>query len=212
MSDLSFLPAHTLAQGIRDRTFSSLEVLQAHLQQIQAHNGELNAIVTLDEENALRKAKEADNALANGASWGALHGVPVTIKDFLETANLRTTANYEPLANYIPQQDATVVQRLRSAGAIILGKTNLPKLSQGFQTDGEFLGRANNPWNLAYTPGGSSGGGAAAVAAGLSPLDIGGDIGGSIRIPAHFCGIYGLKPTEHRVSNAGCVRYFRTTA
>jgi amidase len=205
MSDLIFLPAHSLAKGIRDRTFSSVEVLQAYLKQISQHNAKLNAIVILDEENAIQKAKEADSALARGESWGALHGVPVTIKDYLETANLRTTANYRPLANYIPKEDATVVHRLRAAGAIILGKTNLPKLSQGFQTDGEFLGRANNPWNLAHTPGGSSGGGAAAVAAGLSPLDIGGDIGGSIRIPAHFCGIYGLKPTEHRVSNAGCL-------
>lgn len=205
MSDLVFLPAHVLAKGIRDRKFSCVEVLQAHLAQIYQHNGKLNAIVTLNEEKALQTAKDADEALASGESWGELHGVPVTIKDYIETANLRTTANYKPLANYIPQADATVVRRLREAGAIILGKTNLPKLSQGLQTDGELLGRANNPWNLAYTPGGSSGGGAAAVAAGLSPLDIGGDIGGSIRLPAHFCGIYGLKPTEHRVSNAGCL-------
>jgi amidase len=205
MSDLVFLPAHTLAKGIRERTFSSVEVLQAHLKQVNQHNAKLNAIVTLDEENALQKARAADSALASGELWGELHGVPVTIKDYLETANLRTTASYKPHANYIPQEDATVVRRLRAAGAIILGKTNLPKLSQGFQTDGKLFGRANNPWNLAYTAGGSSGGGAAAVAAGLSPLDIGGDIGGSIRIPAHFCGIYGLKPTEHRVSNAGCL-------
>jgi amidase len=205
MSDLVFLPAHTLARGIRDRTFSAVEVLQAHLKQIAQHNAKLNAIVTVDAENAIQRAREADAALAEGKSWGALHGVPVTIKDYIETANLRTTASYKPLANYVPTKDATVVHRLRKAGAIILGKTNLPKLSRGFQTDGELFGRANNPWNLTYTTGGSSGGGAAAVAAGLSPLDIGGDIGGSIRIPAHFCGIYGLKPTEHRVSNAGCI-------
>jgi amidase len=205
MSDLVFLPAHVLAKGIRARTFSSVEVLQAHLMQIKQHNGKLNAIVALDEEKAVQKAKEADEAIANHEYWGALHGVPVTIKDYIETAHLRTTANYRPLANYVPKQDATVVSRLRAAGAIILGKTNLPELSQGFQTDGKFLGRANNPWDLACTPGGSSGGGAAAIAAGLSPLEIGGDIGGSIRIPAHFCGIYGLKPTEHRVSNAGCL-------
>jgi amidase len=206
MSELFFLPAHALAKGIRDRTFSAVEVLQAHLMQISRHNPKLNAIVTLDEERAMERAKEADAAWSKGESWGALHGVPVTIKDYIETAHLRTTANYKPFANHIPRKDATVVNRLRAAGAIILGKTNLPKLSHGFQTDGKFLGRANNPWNFAYTPGGSSGGGAAAIAAGLSPLDIGGDIGGSIRIPAHFCGVYGLKPTEYRVSNAGCVR------
>ena len=205
MSDLVFLPAHTLAKGIRDRTFSSVEVLQAHLTQIKKHNAKLNAIVTLDDERAIQRAKAADEALASQECWGALHGVPVTLKDYIETAHLRSTANYRPLANYVPKEDATIVSRLRAAGAIILGKTNLPKLAQGFQTDGEFLGRANNPWNLAYTPGGSSGGGAAAIAGGLSPLEIGGDIGGSIRIPAHFCGIYGLKPTEYRVSTAGCV-------
>jgi amidase len=148
MSDLVFLPAHTLAKGIRERTFSSVEVLQAHLKQVNQHNAKLNAIVTLDEENALQKARAADSALASGELWGELHGVPVTIKDYLETANLRTTASYKPHANYIPQEDATVVRRLRAAGAIILGKTNLPKLSQGFQTDGKLFGRANNPWNL----------------------------------------------------------------
>jgi amidase len=205
MSDLVFLPAHVLARGIRDRTFSSIEIIQAHLAQIKKHNAKLNAIVTLDEERAIQRAKEADEAISRHECWGALHGVPVTIKDYIETAHLRTTANYKPLANYIPTKDATVVSRLRAAGAVILGKTNLPELSQGFQTDGKFLGRANNPWDLACTPGGSSGGGAAAIASGLSPLEIGGDIGGSIRIPAHFCGIYGLKPTEHRVSNAGCI-------
>lgn len=139
MNDLVFLPAHALVKGIRERTFSSVEVLQAHLKQISQHNAKLNAIVTLDEKNAIQKAKEADLALARGESWGELHGVPVTIKDYIETANLRTTANYQPLASYIPKEDATVVRRLRAAGAIILGKTNLPKLSQGFQTDGEFF-------------------------------------------------------------------------
>ncbi|GAB1542578.1 amidase [Scytonema sp. NUACC21] len=205
MSDLVFMPAHQLAKGIRERTFSAVEVLTAHLAQIAKHNSRLNAIVTLDEEGAWQRALAADEALAKGESWGVLHGLPVTIKDYIETAGLRTTSSYPPLANYIPEKDATVVSRLRGAGAIILGKTNLPMLAQGIQSDSPIFGRTNNPWNLEYTPGGSSGGGGAAVAAGLSPLDIGGDIGGSIRIPAHFCGIFGLKPTEHRVSNAGCV-------
>jgi amidase len=189
-----------LARAIRERTISAKEVLEADLAQIALHNPKLNAIVTLDEERARQRAKEADEAIARGENWGPLHGVPVTIKDFYATAGLRTTCSYKPLANYIPQQDATVVARLRSAGAIILGKTNLPMLGLGIQTDSPLFGRANNPWNLNYTPGGSTGGGAAAVVAGLSPLELGGDGGGSIRLPSHFCGVFGLKPTEHRVS------------
>ena len=205
MNELVFLPAHELARGIRERTFSATEVLDAHLKQIVKHNPALNAIVTLDEERARERAKAADEALARGEYWGVLHGVPITVKDYLATAGLRTTSSYPPFANYVPTEDATVVARLRAAGAIVLGKTNLPMFAQGFQTDSPLFGRTNNPWNLACTPGGSTGGGAAAVAAGLSPLELGGDIGGSLRIPAHFCGIFGLKPTEYRVSNAGVV-------
>jgi amidase len=124
MSDLVFQTAHQLARAVRERKVSAKEVLEAHLAQIAFHNPKLNAIVTLDEERARRRAKEADEATARGENWGLLHGV--TIKDFYATAGLRTTCSYKPLANYIPQQDATVVARLRSAGAIILGKTNLP--------------------------------------------------------------------------------------
>ena len=205
MNELVFLPAHELAKGICDRSFSAVEVLDAHLAQIGKHNAKLNAIVTLDEENARARAKAADEALARGEYWGALHGVPFTVKDYLATAGVPTTSSYPPFAHYVPSEDATVVARLRAAGAIILGKTNLPMFAQGIQTDSPLFGRTNNPWNLECTPGGSTGGGAAAVAAGLSPLDLGGDIGGSIRIPAHFCGIFGFKPTEYRVSNAGVV-------
>jgi amidase len=178
-------------------------VLQAYLTQIAQHNRALNAIVTLDEEQAISRARQADAALAQGELWGPLHGVPVTVKDLFDTARVRTTWSYKPLANYIPQQDATVVARLRSAGAIVIGKTNMPELAIGSQCDSPLFGRANNPWNLKCTPGGSTGGGAAAVAAGLSPLEIGSDLGGSIRLPAHFCGVFGFKPTEHRVSMAG---------
>ncbi len=205
MSDLVFSSAHQLAKDIRDRQVSSLEVLEAYLKQISQHNSKLNAIVTLDEERSRQRAKAADEALARGEIWGALHGVPVTIKDYFETAGLRSTCSYKPLANYIPNTDATAVARLRTAGAIILGKTNLPMLGIGLQTDSPLFGRANNPWNLGCTPGGSTGGGAAAVAAGLSPLELGGDGGGSIRAPSHFCGVFGLKPTEHRVSFAGLI-------
>src|SRR4028118_2311666 len=165
MKDLVFLSAHQLAKAIRDRQVSSTEVMEAYLSQIAQHNPRLNAIVTLDAENAIEKSKAADQALAQGENWGVLHGVPVTIKDTLETKGLRTTSSYQPLANYVPNQDATVVARLRAAGAIILGKTNTPQLANNFQTNSHPFGRTNNPRNHDRTPGGSPGGGASAVAA-----------------------------------------------
>lgn len=199
MSDLVFWPAYQLAIAIRERTVSASEVLAAHLQQIAKHNAQLNAIVTLNAEQATAQARAADEALARGELWGPLHGVPVTFKDLFETAGVRTTFSCKPCANYIPRHDVEVVQRMRKAGAILLGKTNLPERGADFQTNSPIFGKTNNPWNLNYTSGGSTGGGAAAIAAGLSPLDIGNDLAGSLRIPAHFCGIYGFKPTEHRV-------------
>jgi len=205
MSDLVFTPAHQLAGMIRDRTVSAVEVLEAHLRQISKHNAKLNAICTLDEERARQRAKRADQALARGENWGVLHGVPITIKDIFETSGLRTTAGSKLLKDYIPQQDATVVQRLLTAGAIILGKTNLAHLAGDYQSTNDLFPQVNNPWNLNYTPGGSSGGSAAAVAAGLSPLDLGNDFGGSIRQPAHFCGVFGLKPTDRRVPTTGII-------
>ncbi len=203
IADIAFLSATRMAELIREKKLSSREIIEAHLTQIAEHNPALNAIVTLDEDGALQRAKEADEALERGEVWGPLHGVPVTIKDTLETAGLRTTSSFKPLKNHIPIQDATSVAHLRSAGAIILGKTNVPMLASDPQTISPLFGRANNPWDVTRTPGGSTGGGAAAVAAGMSPLEIGSDIGGSLRVPAHYCGIFSLKPTEHRVSTAG---------
>ncbi|OKH41842.1 amidase [Calothrix sp. HK-06] len=203
MNDLTSMPVHKLAQMIQKRQTSSLEVVNAYLQKIDKYNSELNAICTLNAENALRNAKLADEATSRGESWGILHGVPITIKDAFETAGIRTTAGYKPLKDYVPKQDATVVQRMRAAGAIILGKTNLANASEDYQGYNEIFPRVNNPWNLNYTPGGSSSGGAAAVAFCLSPLDICSDFGGSIRQPAHFCGIFGLKPTDRRVPTTG---------
>lgn len=201
MNELVFLPAHQLAQGIRDRTFSAVEVLEAHLGHIAQHNPALNAIVTLN-HNALAQAKAADAALAQDDYWGPLHGVPITFKDLFETQGLRTTFSEPALTNYIPPKDVPLVARLRAAGAIVLGKTNLPRAGADFQTVSPVFGRTNNPWDLNRTPGGSTGGGAAAISAGLSPLELGNDLGASLRIPAHFCGIYSLKPTEHRVANS----------
>jgi amidase len=203
MENLTMLSAVQAAEAISSRQISSLELVEAVLGQIERHNPALNAVVTLDAEGARQMAKEADAAIENGEVWGPLHGVPITIKDSFETAGMRTVSGYPPFANHIPQLDAPPVARLRSSGAIILGKTNLPTLANGIQANNPVFGRTNNPWDLARTPGGSSGGAASAVSAGLSYLDLGSDISGSIRIPSHFCGIYGLKTTGGRVSGKG---------
>jgi amidase len=198
-----FAPAHQLAAAIRLKEFSATELLTALLDQIDRANSQLNAIVTLDREGARRQAEAADRALARGEIWGPLHGLPVTLKDSFATAGLRTTCGHPPLADWIPETDAAPARRLKAAGAILLGKTNVPELCDDWQTDNPVFGRTLNPWDPSRTPGGSSGGAAAAVAAGLSPLDVGSDIGGSIRVPATYCGIYGFKPTEGRVSGLG---------
>lgn len=198
-----FLPAHRLASMIRSGEISSAEALEAYLAQIHRHNGALNAIVTLDEEGARKRAREADEALCEGRIWGPLHGVPVTVKDNYATKGMRTTSSHPPLAEFVPDFDATVVARVREAGAIIIGKTNMPALGMDLQTRSPVFGVACNPWDLGRTPGGSTGGGAAAVAAGMSALCLGNDIGGSIRLPSHFCGIYGIKPTENLVPSYG---------
>lgn len=203
MSSLTFAPAYEIARMIRNREVSVVEVVKAYLNQIAKHNSKLNAICTLDEDNVRLRAKLADAALSEGENWGVLHGVPITIKDIFETEGLLTTAGYIPLKDYVPKQDATAVARLRAAGAIILGKTNMAELAGDYQSTNSLFPRVNNPWNLDYTAGGSSGGSAAAVAAGLSALDLGNDIAGSVRQPAHFCGVYALKPTDRRISTAG---------
>jgi amidase len=203
MNDIVFSTAITLAAAIRCKEVSALEVLEAHLAQIARRNPRLNAIVTLDIAGARQRAQAADQALARGELWGPLHGVPLTLKDSHSVAGMRTTSGYEPLAHYVPAEDGAVAARLKSAGAIILGKTNVPVLLADFQTENPIFGRANNPWDLDRTPGGSSGGAAAALAAGMAPLEVGSDFGGSIRVPAHCCGVYGLKTTEHRVSRIG---------
>jgi len=195
--------AAELARAIRSRECSAYELVQGLLDRIERRNPALNAIVTLDGEGALERARAADAALARGQPCGPLHGVPFTLKDCFETQGLRTTAGHPPLAGHVPQADSTVAARLKAAGAILLGKTNVPPLAMSLQTNNEIFGRSNNPWNLERTTGGSSGGGAAAVAARLAPFDIGSDLSGSIRIPAHFCGVYGFKPTSNRVPGTG---------
>jgi amidase len=198
-----FASASQLAADIRSRRLTASALVELCLERIRRHNPALNAIVTLDEEGARRRAREADAAAAKGEFWGPLHGLPITIKDALETAGLRTTGGHPPLKDYVPKADAPAVARLKAAGAILLGKTNVPPLSADYRADNPIFGRTNNPWNLARTPGGSSGGAAAAVAAGLSVFDVGSDLAGSVRTPAHFCGLFGLKPTERRIPNTG---------
>ena len=205
--NIVYATATQLARMIRDKEVSAGEVLDAYLEQIAKHNGKINAIATLD-ERARKRASEADLALARGENWGQLHGVPITIKDTFETSGLLTTAGYKPLRNYIPAQDATVVARLRQAGAIILGKTNPAEMASDYQSTNDLFGRVNNPWNLDYTPGGSSGGSAAAIAAGFSALDLGNDVSGSTRQPAHFCGVFALKPTDRRLPTTGHIPEF----
>jgi amidase len=190
-----FVSASEIARAIRTKQISSLEVTQLALERIQKLNPRLNAIVTLTAESALKRAKEADAALARGDLWGPLHGVPCTIKDTFETEGVRTTAGAPFLKDHISKEDAVIVSRLRKAGMVLLGKSNVPFMAGDYQSFNEIFGTTNNPWDMTRTPGGSTGGGAAALAAGLGYLTIGSDLGGSIRTPCHFCGVFGHKPT-----------------
>ena len=203
INDLIYRSASDLARLIRSKNISSEELVRAYLARIAEVNPKLNAVCQLDEKGALAAAREADAAIARGAQLGKLHGVPITIKDSFDTKGIISTAGTEGRRNFIPEKDATVVARLRAAGAIILGKTNTPELTLSYDTNNLIYGRTLNPYDLARTPGGSSGGSAAIIAVGGSPLDIGSDTAGSIRIPSHFCGIAGLKPTINTVSRAG---------
>ena len=202
-SDIVSLTASEMAHKIREKELSSVEVVEAHLSQIYQFNPQVNAIVTLDAEGALQRAREADQALAAGQLWGPLHGIPFTIKDQIATKSMRTTSGFGPLKDVVPDYDATVVARLKEAGGILLGKTNLPALASAPLTDNLVFGRTNNPWDLERTVGGSSGGSAAALAAGMTPIEIGTDASGSIRMPAHYNGVFGLKTTEHLISFYG---------
>ena len=194
-SELTFASLTQAAEAIRDGKITSLELTEHIIQRIERHNPPLNAIVTFTKTEAIAQAKAADEALARGDVLGPLHGVPITIKDCFEVAGVRTTAGAKRLSDHVPEEDAATVSRLRKAGAVILGKTNVPIYAGDWQSYNEIFGTTNNPWNLGMTPGGSTGGGAAAVASGLSYLSLGSDIGGSIRIPSTFCGLYGHKPT-----------------
>ena len=202
--DMVFSSAIELAASIKARRISAAETVEAHLAQIAAHNPALNAVVTLDAERARADARAADDAVARGEPTGALHGVPFTLKDAFATKGMRTTVGFKSF-DHVPKTDATVAERLKKAGGILIGKTNVPVLLADYQTSNPIFGQTNNPWDVARTPGGSSGGAAAAVASGMTPFEVGTDLSCSIRLPSHFCGIFGLKPTEHRVSLNGVV-------
>lgn len=196
MSDLPSRSATELARRIRSREVSATEVLEAHLARIDRKNPDLNAIVTLDEDGARARAAAADEALDDGRVWGPLHGVPMTVKDQFAVRGMRTTYGLPQYGSFVPETTAPLLTPLRRAGAILLGKTNLPLAGYDWQTRHPTFGRTDNPWDRSRTPGGSSGGSAAALAAGLVPLEMGADVAGSIRVPSHFCGVTGLRPTE----------------
>lgn len=203
MNELLFASATTIATLIREKQITSAEIVQLLLERIAEVNPRLNAVVQLAEGYALSAAKAADKALQDGKEIGPLHGVPITLKDSIDTAGIISTGGTMGRKTYVPTQDATVAARLRHAGAIILGKTNTPELTLSFETDNAIYGKTSNPYDLLRTSGGSSGGAAAIIAAGGSPLDIGSDTGGSIRVPSHCCGITGLRPTSGRVPRTG---------
>ena len=203
MTDPALMPATELALRLRRREMSAVELLQHHLRRVERLNPALNAVVVLDGERALQRARAADAALARGECWGPLHGVPMTVKESFDLPGLPTTWGFESMRDNIAAQPAAAVQRLQDAGALIFGKTNVPVAMADWQTFNPVYGTTHNPWDLTRTPGGSSGGSAAALAAGLSALELGSDIGASIRNPAHYCGVWGHKPTWGVVPQQG---------
>jgi amidase len=200
---IAYQTASELAHMIREKKISSRELLDEYLARIKKYNPALNAVVTLEADGARTIANAADLALKNVGCDGALHGVPMTIKDTFEITGLRTTAGAKIFSAHVPKNTAVAAQRLMNAGAVFMGKTNVPEFAADLQSYNEIFGVTNNPWDVKRTPGGSSGGSAAAVAAGFTALEFGSDIGGSIRTPAHFCGIYGHKPTWGIVPSRG---------
>ncbi|QHC23949.1 amidase [Streptomyces sp. GS7] len=200
-SDISRAPAHTQLQALAARTVSSRELLDLHLDRIAG--SPLNAVIALDPEAARGAAHAADQRRANGRPGGPLDGLPMTVKDSFETRGLRTASGSPDLRDHLPQRDADAVARLRTAGAIIMGKTNLPAYCQDLHTDNALFGATRNPHHPERTAGGSSGGPAAAVAAHLTPLELGSDLAGSLRLPAHYCGVHALRPTHGLIPSRG---------
>ena len=202
---LVYASASTAARAVSYGEVTSQELTKTILRRVETYNPILNAIITILEKEALAAAKRADEAVKSGEKLSPLHGVPVTVKDCFEIKGVRTTAGSKLLADYVPERDSAPVERLRMAGAIIIGHTNTPEMAADWQTYNTLFGTTNNPWETKLTPGGSTGGGAAALASGLTFLEVGSDVGGSIRVPSHFCGLYGHKPSIGTVSARGHV-------
>ncbi|WP_404361792.1 amidase [Marinobacter sp.] len=203
MTALHYRPAHELVADLKSGALSSVQLTQALLERIREVNGDINAVVTLAGDAALIQAKKADERRENGEPLGALHGLPVTVKDTWEVAGMLCTAGAPKLSDYHPATHADVIERLTAAGAIIMGKTNVPIYAGDIQSYNRLFGVTRNPHNLERTSGGSSGGSAAATATGMTPLELGSDLAGSVRIPAHFCGVFGHKPSRAILSFRG---------
>ncbi|WP_092237055.1 amidase [Bradyrhizobium sp. Gha] len=201
--DLCYFTATHQKALLASRRISTLELLELHLDRVKRVNPSCNAVVALDEEGARRQARAIDEGMARGEKVHALHGLPMTIKDSFAVAGMAATCGLEELRDYRPREDAVAVSKVRAAGAVIFGKTNLPARAADHQSCNTLFGLTRNPWDGERTVGGSSGGSAAALAAGLTSLELGSDIGGSIRVPAHFCGVYGHKPSHGLVSTEG---------
>src|SRR5881296_3939414 len=203
MLDVPFRSARQLAADIKKKRIGCLELLDLYLARVEKYDGALNAVVVRDVERALTRARAADRALARRDVWGPLHGVPVTVKESYDVAGLPTTWGVPTHKSNVATKNAVVVDRLLAAGVVLFGKTNVPLFLADWQSFNTIYGTTNNPWDVTRSPGGSSGGSAAALAAGLTGLEAGSDIGSSIRNPAHFCGVFGHKPTWGIVPRAG---------
>lgn len=207
MEKIVFDSAVNLVQKIKNQEISVVKVVETFLDQIEKYNPKLNAIYQLrDRKDILQEAKEKDEQISRGESLGLLHGLPINVKDSFWVKGMKTSNGNPLLRNYVANEDAELVKRLKDAGAIILGKTNVPLYCIDWQSTNFWNGQTNNPYDLSRVAGGSSGGSSVAVASGFGALDLGADAGGSIRVPAHFCGICGLRPTENFLSNRGHLR------
>ncbi|MDP9340248.1 MAG: amidase, partial [Acidobacteriota bacterium] len=203
MENICFGGIAEMVDRVRAKKISPVEIVEAHLKRIESLQPRMNAFVHVDEEGARRAAKASEASVMRGDALGRLHGVPVSIKSCIDVAGWRCPAGSRLRADYVAQGDAVLVARLKAAGAILIGNTNTPEFLMAYETDNALSGKTSNPWNISYSAGGSSGGEAAAIAAGCSMGGVGSDGGGSVRVPAHFCGISALKPTPGRIPSTG---------
>ena len=203
MRNYIYKSAYELAGLIREGKASSTDIVKQHLDQIEEHNSQLNALISIFDKEALYEAELCDKEANEGKFRGPLHGVPVTIKEQFWIKGKKSNTNFRMLKDFIAPEDAVIVERIRKSGAIILGQTNVPRNLTDYQVNGDIYPEGKNPFNTDYSPGGSTGGGAAALAAGFTSLELGSDFGGSVRVPASFCGLYGLKPTENTIPPHG---------